>query len=59
MLGHAGFVAAVSRCQLVELVITPVLLMLISLLPARARDDAYLAGAASSEGAGVAVADAV
>jgi predicted MFS family arabinose efflux permease len=36
---HAGYVTALSRSLLVELAITPVLLMLISLLPSRARPD--------------------
>jgi EmrB/QacA subfamily drug resistance transporter len=38
-LGHAGFVAAVNRCLLVELCTMPVLVALLSLLPRRARLD--------------------
>ena len=37
-LAHSGFVTALSRSLLVELATTPVLLALISLLPARARE---------------------
>jgi EmrB/QacA subfamily drug resistance transporter len=37
-LGHAGFVAAIDRCLLIELATTPVLLVLTWLLPPRARD---------------------
>jgi EmrB/QacA subfamily drug resistance transporter len=38
VLGHAGFVAAIERCLLVELASTPVLLALTRTLPARARE---------------------
>jgi hypothetical protein len=38
VLTHSGFVAAVERCLLVELATTPVLLVLIWMLPARARE---------------------
>jgi MFS family permease len=38
-LAHSGFVTALSRSLLVELAITPVLLVLLSLLPSRARPD--------------------
>jgi Na+/melibiose symporter-like transporter len=34
----AGFVSAIERCLLVELASTPVLLALVALLPARARE---------------------
>ncbi|HUA48925.1 MAG TPA: MFS transporter [Solirubrobacteraceae bacterium] len=37
-LGHLGFVTAVQRCLIVELATTPVLLLLISTLPSRARE---------------------
>lgn len=37
-LGHAGFVSAISRCLSVELATTPVLLLIASMLPRRARD---------------------
>jgi MFS family permease len=37
-LGHAGFVTAINRCLVVELATTPVLLALIRMLPARARE---------------------
>jgi EmrB/QacA subfamily drug resistance transporter len=38
-LEHSGFVSAISRALLVELATTPVLLALISTLPARAREE--------------------
>jgi EmrB/QacA subfamily drug resistance transporter len=38
VLGHAGFVAAVNRCLLVELALTPVLFVLTRTLPPRARE---------------------
>jgi EmrB/QacA subfamily drug resistance transporter len=47
VLTHSGFVAAVERCLLVELATTPVLLVLIQLLPGRARDP-EVGGAAES-----------
>ena len=37
-LGHLGFVTALQRCLIVELATTPVLLLLISTLPSRARE---------------------
>jgi EmrB/QacA subfamily drug resistance transporter len=37
-LGHAGFVTAITRCLLIELATTPVLLALTSALPPRARE---------------------
>ncbi|HTU86778.1 MAG TPA: MFS transporter [Solirubrobacteraceae bacterium] len=37
-LTHLGFVSAVQRCLIVELATTPVLLLLISTLPSRARE---------------------
>jgi EmrB/QacA subfamily drug resistance transporter len=39
-LQHSGYVTALSRSLLVELAITPVLLILLSLLPSRARPEA-------------------
>lgn len=45
-LGHGDFVTAVSRSLLVELATTPVLLVLISLLPARAREGGEIEGGA-------------
>ena len=39
VLGHAGFVAAVNRCLLVELCTMPVLVVLTGLLPRQARED--------------------
>jgi EmrB/QacA subfamily drug resistance transporter len=38
VLGHSGFVTALSRCLLVELATMPVLLVLTALLPPHARD---------------------
>jgi MFS family permease len=40
VLGHEGFVTAVNRCLLVELGLTPVLLILTRTLPRRAREEA-------------------
>jgi EmrB/QacA subfamily drug resistance transporter len=40
-LGHAGFVAAVSRCLWVELGSIPVLVVLTGLLPRQGRDDEF------------------
>jgi EmrB/QacA subfamily drug resistance transporter len=40
-LGHAGFVAAASRCLLVELGTMPVLVVLTGLLPRQAREDEF------------------
>jgi EmrB/QacA subfamily drug resistance transporter len=37
-IGHVGFVTALQRCLIVELATTPVLLLLISTLPSRARE---------------------
>jgi EmrB/QacA subfamily drug resistance transporter len=39
--GHAGFVAAVNRCLLIELGTMPVLVVLMGLLPRRAREDEF------------------
>jgi len=48
-LGHLGFVTALQHCLLVELATTPVLLLLISTLPSRAREpEASPTGAAGS-----------
>ncbi len=44
---HAGFVTAISRCLLVELATTPVLLLLASTLPARARENEHAAAPAT------------
>jgi EmrB/QacA subfamily drug resistance transporter len=46
VLGHAGFVAAIERCLLVELASTPVLLALTRTLPARAREPEVVEGQA-------------
>jgi MFS family permease len=40
-LGHAGFVAAVNRCLLVELCTMPVLVVLTGLLPRQPREDEF------------------
>jgi hypothetical protein len=37
-LGHLGFVTALQHCLIVELATTPVLLLLISTMPSRARE---------------------
>jgi hypothetical protein len=37
-LGHSGFVSAMGRCLSVELATTPVLLLIASILPRRARN---------------------
>jgi hypothetical protein len=42
---HSGYVTALSHSLLIELATTPVLLILISLLPARARPDESAADA--------------
>jgi EmrB/QacA subfamily drug resistance transporter len=56
-LGHAGFVAALNRCLLVELGTMPVLFVLLGLLPGRAREEEFGpdAGAAMSEPDGLPV----
>jgi EmrB/QacA subfamily drug resistance transporter len=41
-LGHAGFVAAVNRCLLIELCTMPVLVVLTGMLPRRARQDEFV-----------------
>jgi hypothetical protein len=43
-LQHSGYVTALSHSLLIELAITPILLVLISLLPSRARPDEAVAG---------------
>jgi EmrB/QacA subfamily drug resistance transporter len=40
-LGHAGFVAAVNRCLLIELCTLPALVVLTGLLPRQAREDEF------------------
>jgi hypothetical protein len=50
-LAHSGFVTALSRSLLVELATTPVLLALISLLPARAREGELAVESADGSGA--------
>jgi MFS family permease len=50
VLGHAGFVTAIERCLLVQLAVTPVLLVLTRTLPARARDPEAAAGARAPGG---------
>jgi MFS family permease len=56
-LTHGGFVTAVSRSLLVELATAPVLLVLISLLPSRARE-AEAAGGEEGEASARALAEA-
>jgi EmrB/QacA subfamily drug resistance transporter len=51
-LEHAGFVTAISHSLLVELATTPVLLALISTLPARAREDDAMQSHADAPTAG-------
>jgi EmrB/QacA subfamily drug resistance transporter len=53
VLHHSGFVAAINQCLMVELATTPVLLLLISALPPRAREPEPL-GAIESAGDGAA-----
>jgi EmrB/QacA subfamily drug resistance transporter len=47
-LGSVGFVTALQRCLIVELATTPVLLLLISTLPARAREPEAPSGAGTA-----------
>jgi MFS family permease len=58
-LGHDGFVTAISHCLLVELATIPVLLVLTTLLPARAREHETIAPTADVERLGIAGPDAV